>query len=198
MSELLKDIALRRSVYGISDAMPVPDAQLESWLKELIHDMPTAFNMQSTRMVLLLGENHKKLWEIVLATLEKITPAQQFPRTQKKIAGFAAGHGTILYFDDTAVTTRYGEENPLFKDNFVGWATQQNGMLQFATWTLLAEQGVGASLQHYNPLIDDEVKATWQLPAAWKLFAQMPFGVKTTQPDEKEYEPIEERFFLFK
>ena len=44
------------------------------------------------------------------------------------------------------------------------------GMLQLAVWTALAEKGLGASLQHYNPLIDDggrrRIRSAVQLGAA--------------------------------
>ena len=30
-------------------------------------------------------------------------------------------------------------------------------MLQLVVWTALEAEGLGATLQHYNPLIDDEV-----------------------------------------
>ena len=40
---------------------------------------------------------------------------------------------------------------------------------------MLEDAGMGASLQHYNPLSDDEVRKAWNLPGDWKLVAQMPF-----------------------
>ena len=58
-------------------------------------------------------------------------------------------------------------------------------MHQLVVWTGLEAEGLGASLQHYNPLIDDEVKQEWNVPANWKLIAQMPFGNPTAAPGEK-------------
>ena len=57
--------------------------------------------------------------------------------------------------------------------------------------------GMGASLQHYNPLIDDEVRKAWNLPGDWKLVAQMPFGVPVAQPGSKEVMSLDERVFEF-
>jgi len=71
-------------------------------------------------------------------------------------------------------------------------------MHQLAIWTMLEEAGFGASLQHYNPLIDEEVVKTWNLPSTWKLVAQMPFGVPTQGPGEKSFQPIDERVKVFK
>ncbi|WP_235899137.1 hypothetical protein [Suipraeoptans intestinalis] len=36
--------------------------------------------------------------------------------------------------------------------------------------------GIGASLQHYNPVIDDMVRERYKLPKTYRLVAQMPFG----------------------
>ena len=59
-------------------------------------------------------------------------------------------------------------------------------------------EGLGASLQHYNPLIDEEVKKQWSIPPNWKLIAEMPFGNPTVAAGEKEFQPIEMRVKVFK
>ena len=70
-------------------------------------------------------------------------------------------------------------------------------MLQHVIWTALVAEGLGASLQHYNPLIDAEVAQTWQLPSEWKLIAQMPFGKPTFVPGDKEFMPQSDRVKFF-
>ncbi len=194
MSAFLDTLLKRRSRYSLSAQSPLPDETLQALLQDLVLSLPTAFNMQSTRLVLLLGEEHRALWDIVANTLRKTVPPEKFPRTQAKLDGFAAGHGSLLFFDDSVVTARLKAENPLYSKSFDAWALQQNGMLQVCAWGLLAEQGLGASLQHYNPLIDDAVKERFGLPAAWTLLAQMPFGQPTAPPDSKEILPLETRF----
>lgn len=42
-------------------------------------------------------------------------------------------------------------------------------MTQFAIWTALEAEGLGANLQHYNPIVDQKVTATWDVPASWEL-----------------------------
>ncbi|WP_113860204.1 nitroreductase family protein [Bifidobacterium aemilianum] len=68
------------------------------------------------------------------------------------------------------------EQNPAYAENFPIWAQQANGMLQLSVWTALSEEGLGASIQHYNPLIDAEVRETFSIPESWQLLAEMPFG----------------------
>ena len=121
--------------------------------------MPSALNSQSTRIVLLLGDEHKKLWNIVKETLKARISAEAFAKTEAKIDGcFASGHGTVLYFEDTSVVKKLQEAFPSYKDNFPTWSQHTSAMHQFAIWTMLEDMGLGASLQHYNPLIDDEVR----------------------------------------
>ena len=183
----------RRSNYTISNASPVSRDRIEEIIRTAVKYMPTSFNCQSSRVVLLYGEKHARLWHIVMETLRRLVPAGRFGRTAKKIEGFAAGYGTICYFDETAITADFMEKFPTYRDNFPIWAQQANGMLQFAVWSMLEEEGLGVNLQHYNPLIDDEVKKTFQLPDSWQLIAQMPFGVPTAGPLPKTFAPPEER-----
>jgi len=60
-------------------------------------------------------------------------------------------------------------------------------MLQYAIWVALREYGFGANLQHYNPLIDQEVKENFNIPTSWNLIAQMPFGAIEEDAPVKQY-----------
>ncbi len=187
----------RRSIYTIGKGSPVAKEEIIGIVKDAVKHVPSAFNMQSARAVVLFGEHHDKLWSIVLETLRKIVPAEKFAPTEEKVGSFACGYGTVLFFDDTKVTDAFGEQFSLYKDNFKLWAQHSNGMLQHIVWTALGEKGLGASLQHYNPLIDDEVKASFSIPQSWQLIAQMPFGEKTAPAGPKEFEDIDKRVKVF-
>jgi predicted oxidoreductase (fatty acid repression mutant protein) len=90
------------------------------------------------------------------------------------------------------------QQFPRYAENFPLWSHQTSAMHQFAIWTMLEEIGFGVNLQHYNPLIDEEVAREWKLPSTWKLIAEMPFGVPTSEPGEKQYQPIDDRVKIFK
>lgn len=85
------------------------------------------------------------------------------------------------------------EKFPLYADNFPLWASQSSAMLQLTIWSGLRELGIGASLQHYNPVIDEVVKKLLNLPASYVLVAQMPFGGILEEPAPKEKEEIQTR-----
>lgn len=189
----------RRSYYSIGSDSPVLDEEVVHIVRTAVKNVPSAFNSQSTRIVLLLGDEHKKLWDIVKSTLKQRIPSDAFAKTEAKIDGcFAAGHGTVLYFEDTAVVKNLQEAFPSYAENFPTWSQHTSAMHQFAIWTMLEDAGLGASLQHYNPLIDEEVRRTWSLPGSWMLIAEMPFGTPTAEPGEKEFQELSERIKIFR
>ncbi len=183
----IEAIKHRRSYYALSDQSPVSDDEIQKIIEIVAHYIPSAYNSQTTRMVLLLGDHHKNLWNIVKNTLQKRTKPETFVKTEQKIKkSFYSGYGTVLFFEDQKVVQELQTQFPTYKDGFPLWAQHSNAMHQFATWVMLEDVGFGVSLQHYNPLIDEEVKSTWNLPEEWQLVAQMPFGVPLDQPGEKE------------
>ena len=187
----------RRSYYAIDKKSPVSDQEIREIIEHAVKYVPSAFNSQSARVVLLLGENHDKLWEITRETLRKIVPSDSFASTDAKIDGFKNGYGTIMFFEDQTVIEGLQEQFSLYKDVFPVWSLQSSGMLQYTIWVTIEAAGLGASLQHYNPLIDDEVKAAWNLPEKWRLLAQMPFGTPVSEPGDKDFLPLDDRFKVF-
>lgn len=196
-NKLIQALEARRTIYDLGDDSPISDKKIEELIGKAVLNVPTAFNSQNTRVVILFANAHKKLWKITEDALRAIVPSDKFASTEEKMRAFSSAHGTILYFNDSAVTQNLMAAYPLYKDNFPVWAEQGVGMLQFEIWQLLADAGIGASLQHYNPLIDAKVKAEWHIPETWKLTAEMPFGSVRSQPDDKEFEPLEKRLFVF-
>lgn len=188
----------RRSFYAISKEKVTSDEVIQELIEKAVKNTPSAFNSQSARVVLLLGKHHDKLWDITKETLRKIVPADKFGETEDKINSFGNGYGTVLFFEDTTVIETLQSQFALYKDNFPVWSLQSSGMHQYVVWTSLELEGFGASLQHYNELIEDQVKKEWSVPSNWKLLAQMPFGKITAQPDEKQFLPLADRIKIFK
>ncbi|MGE1126037.1 nitroreductase family protein [Bacillus wiedmannii] len=183
----------RRTYYGINKEVQVSDEKIKEIVEFAVKYTPSAFNSQTARLVVLLGEVHDKLWDITTETLRKVVGDNDFSGTQQKMDSFKSGYGTVLYFEDEAIVKSLQEKFAAYAENFPIWSHQASGMHQLVVWTALEAEGLGASLQHYNPLIDDEVKAEWNVPANWKLIAQMPFGNPTAAPGKKEFQPLEER-----
>ena len=189
----------RRSIYSISNEKELNEGRIEEIVREALLHTPSPFNSQSTRLVLLFGEEHKKLWDITLTELKKLVTPEQFVQTENKIKScFASGYGTILFFEEQKVVEGMCSQFPSYADRFPVWSQHTDAMHQFVIWTALEAEGLGASLQHYNPVIDDEVRKNWNLPSSWQLIAQMPFGKVLAPAGEKEFGDIEPRLKIFR
>lgn len=188
----------RRTFYALDKEQMTSDERISELVSEAVQHVPSSFNSQSSRVVILLGDEHERLWDLTKEELKKIVPAENFAATRDKIDGaFRSGYGSILYFEDAEVVQGLQKSFPAYSDNFPVWSQQSSGMLQFAVWTALEAEGWGASLQHYNPVIDDAVQRQWDIPKSWKLIAQMPFGKPAAAPAEKSFQPLEARVKLY-
>lgn len=188
----------RRSIYALSDQLPVSNDEVVKLVEHAILHTPSSFNSQSTRIVVLFGKEHNKLWDITEETLRVIVGNEEaFKSTEAKIAGFRNGAGTVLFFEDQSVVRGMQEAAPAYAENFPIWATQTNAMHQYVIWTALASIDVGANLQHYNPVIDERVANEWNIDENWELKAQMVFGAIAQPAGDKEFKPLEERMKVF-
>ena len=183
MTKIAEALSGRRSYYQIHKEIPVLPAQVEETVKELTELVPDAFDMKSSRVVLLMGEAHDDFWNLVYDCFGgKVA--------HEKTDSFKAGAGTILYFYDEKVVEKMQETYPSYAENFPVWANQSSGMLQLSLWTALRELGIGATVQHYNPVIDEAVRKRFDLPGHYKMVAQMPFGGIAEEPEPKKKEDI--------
>lgn len=198
-NSFLDAVKLRRTSYSITKKSNISDDRILEIVNEAVLHTPSAFNCQSGRAVVLFGEQHDRLWEIVKEELRKIVPADKFQPTEDKVNNtFKCGYGSIMFFEDMDVIKKLQEQFPTYKDAFRMFSDHGTGMLQYVIWTALATEGLGASLQHYNPVIDDAIKKEWNLPQSWRAVAQMPFGVSSAPAGDKEFAPLEERVKIFK
>lgn len=188
----------RRTNYALGRNVTVLPSQITAAVEKMAHEVPSAFNMQSARVVLAFGEHHDKIWSITMDALRAVVPADKFAPTEVKIQGFAAAYGTVLFFEETSVVEKMQQQFAAYAANFPIWAQQANGMLQFAVWTALTNMGLGVNLQHYNPLIDAAVKEYFQVPDSWQLVSQMPFGEILEPPKAIEKLPVAERVRVFR
>lgn len=191
-------IEKRRSIYHLEPKSPISDEEIEQMLAEVIKHVPSAFNSQSTRIMLLLGDSHKKFWDMTTDALKAHMGDRDFSQTEQKMNSFKAGYGTVLFFEDTAVIKGLQEKFAGYADNFPHWSQHTNAMHQFAVWTSFATKDIGASLQHYNGIIEEQAYQAFDIPATWDLIAQMPFGTIGSEAGPKEFQPVENRLIIKK
>ncbi|AYF92195.1 nitroreductase family protein [Apilactobacillus bombintestini] len=189
----------RRSIYALGRNVNQTPEELTEFIENTIKEAPSAFNSQSTRAVVLFNDYQDKIWDMVLDNLKPHLKSDDAVKaTTEKINGFKNGFATILYFTDMDVVHGLEKNFPAYADNFYDWSEQAQGNAQYAVWTGLAENGIGANVQHYNPLIDADVAKEFDIPANWKLRAEMVFGSIEAPAQAKDYMDDKDRFKMFK
>ncbi|MCD8066551.1 MAG: nitroreductase family protein [Oscillospiraceae bacterium] len=175
MKSAMSTILTRRSVYSLGKELPISEEKLLELISDCVKASPTSFNMQSPRVLVLLGEQHTLFWNVTLRIL-RAKATSDFAKTEKKIAGLAAGYGTIIYFEDQDTVAEYQQKFPRSAPRIPTWSEHNSAMLQYAIWTALAAEDIGASLHHYDPDITEFVKSQWSIPDSWSITGEMAFG----------------------
>ncbi|MDN5566819.1 MAG: nitroreductase family protein [Psychrobacter sp.] len=187
----------RRSIYALGSDLPVVPQAIVNMVERILLHTPSSFNSQSSRLVVLFGDQHERLWDITELKLREAVGDGDFSSSKKKMDGFRAAAGTVLFYEDKKVIKAMQDKFALYADRFPIWAEQTSAMHQYALWTELRTVEVGASLQHYNPLIDEDVAKAFSIDDDWDLIAQMPFGNILEPAGEKTYQPLNERMKVF-
>lgn len=75
----------RRSIYALNDQLPVSNEEVVQVVEHAILHTPSSFNSQSTRIVVLFGDDHNKLWDMTEETLRVIVGDEEaFKSTKEK------------------------------------------------------------------------------------------------------------------
>jgi predicted oxidoreductase (fatty acid repression mutant protein) len=105
----------RRTIYQLGNKSPVPDSKIEELVNSAILNVPSSFNTQSTRLVVLLHDEHKRLWDIGISVFQDMVKAGTIPKemwekqTLPKLQGFQAGVGTVCCPESRAVRCGFVE-----------------------------------------------------------------------------------------
>ena len=193
----IEELKKRRSIYAIGRNVTQSQEEINQLIQTAVKYAPSSFNSQSSRVVVLFGESHESFWNFVREALRKMVPADKFASTDAKMDSFAAGTGTVLFYEDQDVIKGLQENFALYAENFPIWSEHSTAIAQIAVWTALSEIGIGASLQHYNPVADAETAQAFDIPASWKLRAQLVFGSIEGEPKEKTFIDDSIRFKTF-
>ncbi|PKI82314.1 hypothetical protein MVES_003761 [Malassezia vespertilionis] len=197
-SGFLNAIQNRRTIYGLTKKTILPDPQIVQLVQQAVREAPSAFNVQSSRVVILLGKQHDDYWnQIVPASLRAVAGESAVEASKGKLAGFANGVGTILFFEDEALIKGQQQSFPQYAAGFPLWSNHHSGIAQIYTWVLLESEGYGCNLQHYGGLTGETLKKVYNLPESYKLQSEMVFGYPEAPAGEKSYMNDNERVIVF-
>lgn len=187
MSTLKNLVKSRRTQYAIGANTDLSNEAITEHLTEIVKEVPTAFNSQTTRLVFVFGEENVKLWDHILDVQKDVLQGEVWDMMSGVMEGAKNGVGTVLFFEDLDAV----EAMPVNEERGEAYKQNNNANAQYATWLGLTDLGLGGSLQHFNvgyeQGFDRSIKELLDLPLTWELQAQMPFGSIEGENGAKEY-----------
>ncbi|KAF4556022.1 Nitroreductase HBN1-like protein [Elsinoe fawcettii] len=174
---LTEAVIHRRTIYQLNKTSPIPDSKILELVGLAAKHIPSSFDSQASRLVVLLGAEHDKFWDFVWDAVKPHVEGKPSEASSKgRIDGFKAAKGSILFFESDKAVQAIADKWKNYADRFPQWSEHSSAMHQYVLWAALEAEGLGANLQHYNPLIDDRVKKEYNLDDDWQLKAQLVFG----------------------
>lgn len=187
MSQFTDLVQSRRTQYAIGNNTELTKEEIVARIREVAREIPSANNTQTTRLVVLFGDDHTNLWDHILDVQKDVLQGEMWDMMSGVMQGAKNGVGTILFFEDldaVANMPAQGARREAYKQN-------NNANTQYAIWLALTELGLGGSLQHMNvgheEGFDKSVLEMFNLPASYEMIAQMPFGSIEGDAYPKEY-----------
>ncbi|KAI6758730.1 hypothetical protein HG530_010970 [Fusarium avenaceum] len=193
----LTEIRTRRTCYSIEAKSPISDARIVEIAREVVKHSPSSFNCQSTRLVILLRDEHVRFWEMAKECFKATMQPDVYSGYEKKLSQRQEAYGTVLLFEDLDVVREYQAKFPRFATHLPQFSEHNNAIQAFNLWTALSLEGLGCNLQHINPIMDQRIIGQWDISPQWSLKAQLVFGQPTGEPaHEKAFQPVEDRLFV--
>lgn len=109
----------RRSIYPLNKELPIDTARVQNIITESLQHVPSSFNSQSNRALVLFGVEHEKFWDIATEVLRAIVPADAWESTGQKMTMFKAAAGTALFFEDQTAVEGLQARFPAYADRYV-------------------------------------------------------------------------------
>lgn len=90
--DLLK---VRRTFYALNKDLAISTDRIQEIVKESVLHVPSSFNSQSNRVLVVFGAEHDKLWGFASDILKTIVPADAWQHTADRMNMFKAAAGTV-------------------------------------------------------------------------------------------------------
>ncbi len=185
---LLSLLERRRSIRRLQPG-PFSEASLQRIL-EAIRLTPAAYNLPPWHVV-LVHQERAAFWELVERAFLERLEGDRLERYLDRLAGFRSGVAVALVYENVSVRRQLAEAWQISIEEAGGYAEQGLGMVQLALWLALTAEGLVASLQHWDWLIEEPLIDFVRLPAdRYRLVATMPIGHADEPPRPTERIPI--------
>lgn len=187
MSTFVDLIEKRRTIYALGKNTEHTQEEVTARIREVVKQAPTAFNSQTTRVVVLFDEANEKFWDHIYDVQKDVLEGGMWDMMSGVMVGAKDAMGTVLFFEDQDAV----DEMPAQGVRGEAYKQNNNANSQYGVWLALAEMDLGASLQHFNvgyeQGFDKGTKEMFNLPESYEMLAQMPFGSVEQAAGEKEH-----------
>jgi predicted oxidoreductase (fatty acid repression mutant protein) len=186
---LLSLLERRRSIRRLQSG-PFSEASLQR-IVEAIHLAPAAFNLPPWHVV-LVHEERAAFWELVEQAFLERLEGDRLERYLDRLSGFRRGVAVALVYEEVSVRRQLAEAWQITLDQAGAYTEQGLGMVQLALWLALTAEGLVASLQHWDWLLEEPLAGYFGLPQdRFRLVATMPIGYADEPPRPTERIPID-------
>ncbi|MCJ1378941.1 hypothetical protein MMC17_002040 [Xylographa soralifera] len=175
----LEATKVRRSTVALTNTSPISDDTIVNIVGHAVKYGPSPFHVQSCRVIVLFKKEHEKLWDFGKESVMTTMPPPMQATILPKVAEYRAAYGTVLFFEDNTAAAVLPPPLQGLMAKYPDWNEHSSGMAQFIVWTALCAEGLGCSLQHYQPGISAAVQKEWNVPENWSLRSQLVFGTPT-------------------
>lgn len=188
MSELKKLMEKRRTSYALGKNTDFSQEEIVAAVRDTIKNVPSAFNSQTTRAVVIFDEANKKFWQHIYDVQKDVLPEQMWEMMSGVMEGARDNAiGTVLFFEDRDAI----EVMPANDERKATYKEHNAAIAQYALWLRFTEMNLGASLQHFNlgydQGFDKATREMFDLPDSFEMIAQMPFGSIEAPAGEKDH-----------
>lgn len=91
-------VVARRSIYMLDKNLPIPDSRVKDLVDTAMKHVPSAFDSQTTRLVILLHGEHDQFWDFVWEALQPHLRDEEKKKASKgRIDGFRNAYGTVSF-----------------------------------------------------------------------------------------------------
>lgn len=92
----LEATVIRRSTLDLKKEATIPDARVVELVKHSLLHTPSPFHLQSARAVVMLQQDHEKLWDMAYEHSSKATPPELFSsRFVPNLKAYKKSYGTV-------------------------------------------------------------------------------------------------------
>lgn len=167
-------LAQRRSIRRLEGGELSPETVAR--LQDAVVRTPSAFGVTPWQII-ILSEHRDAFWDEVAAGFRDGLDGDRLERYLGRLDGFRSGAGVILIYEDLAARPVLHQNWGLSEQTAHDFVQQGLGMLQLVIWLVLTEEGLVASLQHWDWLIQDRLAALLDLPSErYQLISVLPVG----------------------